>query len=94
MSSALQLHSTKQAADLLGIKEQTLIAWRHYGRGPSFVKVGSRIRYRDDDLAAFTEAHRQQSTSEPGPASLREVVHEVVREALRELTREGPKPSG
>ena len=58
------------------------------------MKVGSRIRYREADLAAFTEAHRQQSTSEPGPASLREVVHEVVREALREFTREGPKPSG
>jgi hypothetical protein len=91
MSSTLQLHSTKQAADLLGIKEQTLIAWRHYGRGPSFVKIGNRVLYKAEDLKAFTDANRHQSTSETshGGSPLRDAIREAVRETIRELAREG-----
>jgi hypothetical protein len=90
MSITPKLLDTKQAAEHLNLQPQTLTVWRHYGRGPAFLKIGNRIRYREDDLAAFAESNRHQSTSEPGPASLREVVREVVREALRELAREGP----
>ena len=71
MSASPKLLDTNQAADFLCIEPQTMTAWRHYGRGPAFIKIGSRIRYREDDLAAFADAHRQRSTSEPGQVSLR-----------------------
>jgi excisionase family DNA binding protein len=91
MLGTLQLYSTKQAADLLGIKEQTLTAWRHYGRGPAFIKIGNRVLYRAEDLKAFTDANRHQSTSEPshGGSPLRDAIREAVRDTIRELAREG-----
>jgi hypothetical protein len=53
------------AAEYLGgIEVGTLAKWRHYGRGPAFVRIGSRIYYDQTDLDQFIDAHRRTSTSE------------------------------
>jgi hypothetical protein len=53
------------AAEYLGgIEVGTLAKWRHYGRGPAFVRIGSRIYYDQADLDKYIDAHRRTSTSE------------------------------
>ncbi len=43
--------NTVQAASILGLKPSTLEAWRMYGRGPPWIRMGPRIvRYRLSDL--------------------------------------------
>ncbi len=37
---------------------QTLARWRHEGRGPAFVKSGSRVLYKGADVLAWLEARR------------------------------------
>lgn len=54
-----QLHGLidpDEAASILGVTTGTLAVWRSTGRYKlAFVKVGSRVRYRREDLAAFIE---------------------------------------
>lgn len=38
--------------------EQTLARWRHEGRGPAFIKSGSRVLYRGSDVLAWLESRR------------------------------------
>jgi hypothetical protein len=40
----------QQAAELLGVSVKGLEGMRAHGRGPKYVKVGGRIRYRRSDL--------------------------------------------
>jgi predicted DNA-binding transcriptional regulator AlpA len=42
-------------AGRLGVSRATLQAWRYAGRGPSYIKVGRFIRYRNADVEAFLE---------------------------------------
>lgn len=44
-------------AKILGISKGTLPVWRHKGKGPRYVKIGSRVRYRYRDLLAYIEQH-------------------------------------
>jgi hypothetical protein len=45
--------NTKKAADQLGLSPWTLIKWRSLGKGPAWLKLGARVRYRPQDLDAF-----------------------------------------
>ena len=49
------LLTNEEAADLLGIKPNTLEIWRTKGKGPKFVKMGAAVRYRLADLNAWME---------------------------------------
>jgi hypothetical protein len=40
----------EQAGPYIGVKPETLVAWRHRGQGPRYVKVGRLRRYRKADL--------------------------------------------
>jgi len=52
-----RLLSTREAAELLGIKPGTLHTWRCLHRGPDFIRLGSRkIAYRPKDLETFMAA--------------------------------------
>ena len=42
-----------EAANYLGVKSQTLAAWRTRSVGPTYYRVGSNIRYRQSDLEAY-----------------------------------------
>ena len=56
-SAEPKLHRTKKAAEILGLEERTLDKWRLLGKGPKFVRVGTRaIRYRHEDLVNFIES--------------------------------------
>ena len=58
------LLTTPEAARYLGLAVSTLNKWRVYGYGPTFVKLGRAVRYRQDDLDRFLEARARRSTSE------------------------------
>lgn len=43
--------STKEAADYLGLNENTLRYWRHVGDGPKSFRLGKKlVHYLQDDL--------------------------------------------
>lgn len=47
-----------EAAALLGVPLTTLVYWAAHRRGPAWVKLGGRYRYRESDVAAFIAASR------------------------------------
>lgn len=53
------LVNTAQAAGYLNLPYPTLISWRHFRRGPPYIRLGRLIRYRLQDLQAFVEHGRQ-----------------------------------
>ena len=54
MSEPLLL-TEKQVSALLGISLSSLQKWRHFRKGPSYLKIGHLVRYRLNDLEAFFE---------------------------------------
>lgn len=44
-----------EAAEFLATTRKTLESWRHWGRGPTYLKQGRSVRYRMRDLLAFQE---------------------------------------
>ena len=57
------LRTAAEAADYLGVREQTLAVWRSTGRyGLAFIKVGRLIKYRQSDLDAFLEKNTATQT--------------------------------
>lgn len=58
--------TTQEAADLLRLRKNTLEVWRIQGRGPVFLKLGSRVLYEREALENFATANRRNSTSDPG----------------------------
>lgn len=61
------LLDNEQTAALLGIKPNTLEVWRHKGKGPPFVKLGTApqapVRYRRAEVVAWVEQRLYASTS-------------------------------
>ena len=55
-----------EAAIRLGLKVATLRAWRHQGRGPTFVRLGRAIRYLASDLDEFLAANRHPADPSNG----------------------------
>jgi hypothetical protein len=47
-----------------GIVVGTLAKWRHFGGGPAYVRIGSRIFYEKTALDAYIASRRRTSTSE------------------------------
>ena len=55
----------REAAERLGMSERYLESQRHKGDGPPFIRISARaIRYRVDDLEAWSDARRHNSTAE------------------------------
>jgi hypothetical protein len=52
-----------EVAALLRCSISSLNKWRCLGGGPTFVKVGARVRYRLPDVAAWITQERRTSTS-------------------------------
>jgi len=55
---------TLEAAKILGLRKSTLESWRCRGGGPSFVRLGGAIRYRQEDLDQFIDENVHRNTSE------------------------------
>lgn len=61
----IKLLSPEQVADILGVSKQTLAVWRCERRYPlTYVKVGSRVRYRQDDVQRFVESRLEAEAEE------------------------------
>lgn len=44
-------------AEKLGVTVQALALMRHEGNGPTYVKIGRRVRYRMSDVEAWLNAN-------------------------------------
>jgi predicted site-specific integrase-resolvase len=60
----IDLLDTKAVARTLGIARQTLARWRVEGISPPFVKCGSKVMTRRDDLEAWLASRTRHSTSD------------------------------
>lgn len=63
------LISTRDAADYVGLSEQTLANWRYLNRGPRWFKVGGRVKYDVADLDAWIEAGAVDGDRTPDAAA-------------------------
>lgn len=65
----MDLHAVVALLDETAVSKQlkceakTLQAWRCRGGGPPFIRVGRLVRYRPQDVLAWIEARRVDSTS-------------------------------
>lgn len=58
-SNPPQVMNSREAAQFLGVTDETLFRWRKDGTGPSYSQPNSRIvRYLRDDLVSWLEEHR------------------------------------
>lgn len=58
--------SPAAAARRLNISVKTLAAWRQQGTGPAATRLGGRVAYRIDDVAAFEQRRRSRSGRQQG----------------------------
>lgn len=65
-TTAIKLLNTAQAAELLGVKKNTLEIWRYEKKGPKFRKVGALVRYAEADLLAYLDERTRTGTSHQG----------------------------
>jgi predicted DNA-binding transcriptional regulator AlpA len=63
------LRSIKETAARLGLAEATLANWRVQGKGPAFVKIGSKVVYPDENIDAFITSGHRRATSETTEAA-------------------------
>ena len=50
-----RLFTVAQVAEYLQVPVQTLYLWHHKGTGPTAIKVGRHLRYRQSDLDAWVQ---------------------------------------
>lgn len=63
VNRANTLLNEREVSGQTGFSLSWLRQARIKGNGPAFVKIGSRVFYRPDDIAAFIERHIVTSTS-------------------------------
>jgi excisionase family DNA binding protein len=54
-----EILTDKETAFFLGVADRTLRDWRKRGKGPAFVQMGSKIRYRKTDIDEYLEQSGQ-----------------------------------
>jgi predicted DNA-binding transcriptional regulator AlpA len=64
ISSYSRLLSAREAALHLGVSAAYLAKLRSQGGGPRYIKIGARVVYTPEDLAAFIASRRRASTSD------------------------------
>jgi excisionase family DNA binding protein len=67
MTVAEQIMIEQEVADKLVVKKATTTKWRARGKGPPFLKIGSKVRYRLSDVEAWIESRRVVPGSAPKP---------------------------
>jgi len=56
--------TVEEAAEILSISVKTLEAWRRFGKGPVFVKLGRSVRYTMHALDQFTRDRTVRNSAE------------------------------
>ncbi len=51
-----ELLNEKEASKILGVKQQTMGAWRHHCKGPAYIKIGTNVRYQRSAIKDFIKA--------------------------------------
>jgi DNA-binding transcriptional MerR regulator len=51
-----ELLSDKETAEFLGLTTRTLREWRKQRKGPAFVKMGTKIKYRKTDIDLYLDS--------------------------------------
>lgn len=65
-----RLLTAAEVAELLNVKIQTLALWRCTGKGPAFVRIGSKIGYDPAAISTWTASRTYSSTAAAaGPAN-------------------------
>jgi predicted site-specific integrase-resolvase len=59
-----RLLTAADVAALLGVTEATLANYRSAGKGPRYVKLVGRVKYRESDAWDFINASVRKSTCE------------------------------
>jgi predicted site-specific integrase-resolvase len=59
-----ELMTQDEVAALFDISLPVLANWRCAGKGPRYVKLGGRVKYRKDDIEAFINSNVRKSTTE------------------------------
>ncbi|HZP14694.1 MAG TPA: helix-turn-helix domain-containing protein [Nocardioides sp.] len=59
LSEPEQLLTPDDLSEHLGVPASTLANWRYLHRGPVYVRVGRHVRYRVEDVLAWTNAQRR-----------------------------------
>jgi predicted site-specific integrase-resolvase len=72
MSCLLEpLLDSSRVARLPGVEVATLAAWRRRGYGPSWYRIGKKIKYSEADIRTWMSAQAQpveyRETAEPRP---------------------------
>ena len=65
LTNSEQLLSSKQSAELLGVKTETLTHWRCVGRYDlPYIKIGRLVKYKKSDLENFIAQNRKGGENE------------------------------
>jgi predicted site-specific integrase-resolvase len=51
----MSLLTPDQVAERYQISPDSLKEWRYKGRGPKYIRIGKRVRYRESDLLRWEE---------------------------------------
>ena len=54
---------SRAAAEYVGVTDSTMAKWRMSGRGPKFIKAGSRVIYDRADLDEWLNRRKRQHTA-------------------------------
>ena len=76
-------NSTPEAAVYLGNSARTLARWRSLGLGPSYIRVGGKVRYLRRDLDEWLARHRIHPVREELPAECGGGPHQRIPPASR-----------
>lgn len=63
-AASIRLLTTPQAAELLGLRPNTLELWRVAGKGPAFRKIGRAVRYVEAEILLWLDAAQHRNTGE------------------------------
>ncbi len=58
--------TSKEVADRWRLSDQTLANWRSAGKGPPFIRVGTRVLYPVEGIHAFEKLSQQWLGNEEG----------------------------
>jgi len=63
-----RLLNERQVAERLTVSVATVRRWRLLGQGPRYIKVGSAVRYRAEDVAEWLNSRPTGGESQSGSA--------------------------